>query len=494
MKKNPLLIAKTNSNQNKIQRAKKMLFLSAFGLFAIALMFFASAFNVNDVFGFIKALGCSTASLAFLPFAAGIKGTKAINGHDETDAEFAARAGKAEDDALFVKRLLSSINSSLAAEIKNREDAIAELKKSIPAAGADAAKVSQIEEEMRKHGLALEALKDAGKPKNGNKSIIDQINEWAENNKTALQSIKSGTKSELKPLTLKVASPMTPANTLNSSAYLPQVEYLPGVTEIVRVAPTFFDYIKKGRTNSATLVWVNKKNPLGAAGFIGPGVAKPGVSFELATETSVAKKVAVSEKCSTELLDDIAGMETFIRQELEYQLKAKINTTLMTGVSSSTVPAGIQKLSVLYGNNGFTGVATTNPNNWDAIIACVAQLRSGNLQGPVTAFVNPVDYANMILTKATSQGQLFVPAQTGTTIVEDNNVPVGYVQVALLDYYKVSIYKEMEISFGWENDDFTHNLVTAICESRLHQYFSENHTGAFIYDTFNNIKTAITLS
>jgi hypothetical protein len=489
MKKNPLLIAKTNSNQHKIKRAKKMLFLSAFGLFAIALMFFASAFNVTDAVGFFKAIGCSTASLAFLPFVAGIKGTKAANGHDETDAEFAARAGKAEDDALFVKRLLASVKSSIDSEITNRENAITELKKQIPAAGADAAKVAQLEDELKKHGLALEALKETGKKPSGYKSINDQINEWAEANKTALMSIKSGTKAELKPLALKVASPMTPANTLNSSAYLPQVEYIAGVTEIVRVQPTFWDYIKKGRTGSATLVWVNKKNPLGAAAFIGPGVAKPGVSFELATETSVAKKVAVSEKCSTELLDDIQGMQSFIEQELHYQSRSKINTTLMTGASSSTVPAGIQSLSTTY---SLTTVQTTNPNNWDAIIACVAQLRSGNLQGPVTAFVNPIDYANMILTKATSQGQLFVPAQTGTTIVEDNNVPVGYVQVALLDYYKVSIYKEMEISFGWENDDFTRNLVTVICESRIHQWFSENHTGAFIYDTFANIKTAIT--
>ena len=77
-------------------------------------------------------------------------------------------------------------------------------------------------------------------------------------------------------------------------------------------------------------------------------------------------------------------------------------------------------------------------------------------------------------------------------VVEDNNIPVGYVQVALLDYYKVSVYKEFQLTWGWENDDFTKNLVTAVAEMRIHQWFSENHTGAFIYDTFDNIKTAIT--
>lgn len=491
MKKNHLLIAKTNSNQHKIGRAKKMLGFSLALLFVIAFVVTASIMNIADFAGLASALGISTGTLAFVPLIAGVKGTKAVNGIDETDAEFAARNGKAEDEAVFAKRMIMHGQNAVKELAAKFETDLASLKEDIKKAGTDAAKVALLEAEVAKTNLALESLKEGGKKNNVIKSINDQINDWVEANKTALQSIKSGTKAELKPLTLKVASPMTPANTLNSSAYLPQVEYLPGVTEIVRVSPTFWDYIPKGRTGSATLVWVNKKNPLGAAGFIGPGVAKPGVSFELATETSNAKKVAVSEKCATELLDDIQGMESFIRQELQYQLRAKINTTLMTGTASSTVPAGIQSLSVAYGNGGFTGVTTTNPNNWDAIIACVAQLRSGNLQGPVTAFVNPVDYANMILTKATSQGQLFVPAQTGVTIVEDNNIPVGFIQVALLDYYKVSIYKEMEIMFGWENDDFTKNLVTAICESRIHQWFSENHTGAFIYDEFATIKTAI---
>ena len=161
----------------------------------------------------------------------------------------------------------------------------------------------------------------------------------------------------------------------------------------------------------------------------------------------------------------------------------------MSGVASSTVPAGIQTLSVPF---TITGVSTTNANNWDAIRASVAQLRSGNLVGDVTTFVNPIDYANMVMTKAQNQGQLFIPPVTGSTIVEDNNIPVGYFQCAILQYYKVLIYKGFSITYGWENDDFTKNLVTVLGEMRIHQMFSENYTGAFIYDTFANVIDAIT--
>lgn len=320
-------------------------------------------------------------------------------------------------------------------------------------------------------------------------TIKEQLKVWIEANKTALQAIKSGTKAEPTPFIVKLNSPMTPSNTYNSSAYLPIPEFQSGATEIVRVKPTFWDYIRKGTTSSAAYVWVNKKNPEGAAAFIGPGVAKPGVSFEIATEISTAKKVAASEKCATELLDDIDGMASWIEQEIAYQLKYKVNTTLMTSTASSTVPAGIQTISVPY---SLVGVETINPNNWDAIRAVTAQLTSGNLVGAVTVFVNPIDKANMDLTKAQSQGQLFIPADPGALIVEDNNVPVGYFQAAILDYYKVLIYKGFSITWGWENDDFTKNLMTAIGELRLHQFFSENHTGAFVYDSFDNVKTAIT--
>jgi HK97 family phage major capsid protein len=181
-------------------------------------------------------------------------------------------------------------------------------------------------------------------------------------------------------------------------------------------------------------------------------------------------------------------MTTFIEQELRFALDDETNIKLMNGVNSGTVPAGIQTLSVAY---SLVGVSTNNANNWDAIVAAVAQLRAGNLKGRAVAFVNPVDYANMRLTKAVNQGQLFVPAQSGAEIVEDNNIPVGYVQVALIDYYRILIYKDITITTGWENDDFTKNLLTFIAERRLHQFFNDQYTGFAIYDTFANIKAAI---
>jgi hypothetical protein len=351
-------------------------------------------------------------------------------------------------------------------------------------------------------GSELEEIKRTRNAEEKPKTLKEIITEWHTANKDNIRALRDGDQSKvntLKPMDIRAAaSPMTVA-TVNAGAsvYIPRPFIEAGINDILRNPPTFWDSIRKGRTNSETYVWVNKVNPQGAAAFIGPGVLKPGVSFALATEVSHAKKIAVSAKAATELLDDIDGIVDMIEGEMRYALFHELNSKLMTGVASSTVPAGIQTLSTTY---TLTTLKTPNPNYMDAIRALVAQLRSGLLTGRVVVYINPIDAASMDLTKATTSGTYLLPPFVtadgriiaGASIVEDINVTVGNVQAALIDYYQIKIYKDFAISQGWENDDFTRNLVTWVAEMRLHQMFNSAYTGAFIYDTFANITAALT--
>lgn len=365
-----------------------------------------------------------------------------------------------------------------------------------------------IEQGLEIQRLNTRIAKGEEKPKD--LSVRGQIKSWLEtrmskdpnNTRTVLDLVKdiqSGNKRELPPLEIRAAaSPMTVA-TVNAggSPFIGKFEVEPGLNDLVRPQPVFWDYLTKGRTGAATYYWMNKTNPQGAAGWLAPGTPKPGISLAMAVENSVAKKIADSAKAATELLDDIEGMATFIEQELLYQVMIKVNATLMNGVASSTVPAGIQTLSEAY---SLTSIHTPNPNFMDAIRAAVAQLRSGWLVAPITVFINSIDAANMDLTKANNSGVYLLPPFVtsngrtigGATIVEDNNVPVGYFQAAMLRFYRILMYKDFTVTWGWENDDFTKNLVTAVGELRLHQFFNDQYTGAFLYDSFANVMTAIT--
>lgn len=354
-------------------------------------------------------------------------------------------------------------------------------------------------------GVEIQEMKAKADKEVKDMSVRAQVAAWQEKNKDDIAKIVAGQRNITLPqLQIRAAaSPMTVA-TVNSgsSPYIGRVEVEAGINDILVLPNTLWNTIQKGRTSASTYVWVNKSNRQGAAAFIGPGVAKPGVSFTLVAESSVAKKIADSAKAVTELLQDIDGMTTFIEQELKVQVYLKLNAAVMADTASSTDIDGLQTVSQPF--SFYTGAVatlrTTNPNNMDAVRSAVAALKSGVLIGDVTVFMNSLDIANMDMAKATDSGVYLIPPFTtsdgktisGARIIEDNNVAIGYIEAAMLRYYRILIYKDFFVEWGWENDDFTKNMVTAIGEVRLHQFVNSIHTGFALYDTLANIKTAIT--
>lgn len=379
--------------------------------------------------------------------------------------------------------------------------------------GLDEAKISKLKEMLgeddngvrailRKQGEAIAKFEAKVSTHETRLSIRAQVEGWMTKNKDVIGKYQRGESKELPALEIRAAnSPMTPANTISDTVTLNAADVLrmgQPMFGLRRVQPTFWNTLPKGRTGLLTYPWVNYKVPAdsGAANFIGPGVAKPGVSFTLEVEQSNPKKVAVSLKVATELLSDVDGMTSFIQGELAYQHDIKATTQMISGAGSSTAPAGVTTFAVGY---TLAGISVPNPNEYDCIRAVVAQLRTNFIQEPITVFINPVDAANMDLAKATVSGTYILPTFStpdgkviaGATVIEDNNISAGFVLALAMDCLKTLMYQDFRIAFGYENDDFTKNLVTVIGESRFHSFHSENDAQAFVYDDFADIKSQI---
>lgn len=354
---------------------------------------------------------------------------------------------------------------------------------------AQGTKITQLENQIKQGGEDM--------------SIRGQVTRWMKTNEAAIKARKEGTSQVMPELTLDLRfagdilqtrdanSPMTPANTMpGGTTYITRFEVDPTVNQPLRPQPTLWEVLRKGRTNSETYAWVNKKPTTGDAGFIAPGVYKPAISFTLESETSKAKKIAANEKMAIELLDDIDGFVTWVETELRYALDIKLNAAVSTGVSSNTDINGIVTLSNPF--PALSGCEAQKANIWDAISACTDVLRARFLTGPIICRIHPIDLGNAKRTKADNQGQIFIPPVTGAYIVEDYTQTKGTISVFASDYYKLLIYKAFFMRWGWENDDFTKNLVTVIGELRLHQYVSDNYIEDFaITDTLANIIAAI---
>lgn len=369
--------------------------------------------------------------------------------------------------------------------------------------GAEA-KITVLENALKQQGIAITGLKDMARSKSGSNdrplSLKEQMIEQLKDPKKKAEFDNWRSKGEgWFTLELKAAATMTIAQTNTDYAgnipYVPNPQFVPGLINLVRNRPFLKQFANYGATSSPVIVWVEKINPQGTAQFIGEGVAKPLGSFEYQAHRSDAKKVAEKMKVSEEMITDVDFMSAEIRNELMYQVDIATDNALLTGNGSGTNLAGITSF---VGGYVLTTIKTTVPNQMDAIRAAIGQIASFNFY-PNYAFVNPIDAANMDMVKTTQNAYVIPPFMTangmsikGVQVVETNQIPQGYFLCADMTRFIIRDYIAFLVKYGWENDDFTKNLITVLGEERLHSYIATNHLHAFVYDTFANVQTAIT--
>lgn len=329
-------------------------------------------------------------------------------------------------------------------------------------------------------------------------SLRTQIKKWMEDNKSLIDQVRGGLQTPLPELRVAVTMTVAGVNA-GSSVFLPNAGGIQGsVNDLNRVKPTFWNRLRKGRTSLNPYTWVNKTNKQGNAQFIGEGVLKPLASFELAVEQSNAKKVAERFRVSTELLNDIDGMQSLIENEARFEVETAANTASLTGTASSTSPAGVTTLASAFTLT--TIEAGASPTMVDAIRSAQAQLTSLGFDRDIVAFVNPIDGANMDMAKSTEDGHYLLPPFVsadgtivkGVPVIEDRNIAVGNLLIGDMSKYQILMVQDFFVKWGYDSDDFSKNLITMIAEMRFHQFFGANDAGAFIYDSFADIQAAIT--
>lgn len=364
---------------------------------------------------------------------------------------------------------------------------------------------SELAEQQKAQAIAIDQLKSLGG--NGStkgKTLREQIKEalTSETVKAELEAMRSKQASAKGfEIVVKAAGAMTiagttAATTAETALSFPQPEFIPGLNDVARNRPFLVQLLNVMNTGKELIIYTEKYNPDGAAGWLGENEAAPEVDFDVRIGNSRAKLVSCFIEVSTQMLDDVDYMASEIEKELIYQEAIKIDTDLLTGDGVGDNLAGIDSFA-----GGYTltssQLSTTNPNNCDAIIACATQIAHDNFN-PDIAVLNPIDYAQTTLLKGTTGYYIVNPNNEGNKwgkilVVESNQVPVGYTMV--MDSSKTNLYryKDLNISYGWVNDNFKKNMVTIMANQRLHFFIKNNDVNGFIYDTLANIKAALTL-
>lgn len=358
-------------------------------------------------------------------------------------------------------------------------------------------------------GLKLKALSENNKPTHA-KSFGEQVYEGLLSLKTAekLAGLKDRKNGSFESFTVKAAGTMTTANvdavgTNGLSMLLNQFE--PGITPIPRSQPFFAQLLNIGRTTGNTVSYAEMKNPDGGAGMTGEGSAKTQADFDIVEAKADVKKVTAYIKTSKEALDDIAALQAEINSELITLVKNKLDVQLLTGDGTGNNLTGVITAATAYSAGAFAGTIDA-ANKFDALATAVSQVLnaevvSGEPAGFVPNYIvmNSADLVALKLTKDSTGNYIFPINMPG--ISEVINVPVIANPRMTADKFLVGdftkaqlrIREDVNIQIGYENDDFTKNLVTILAEMRAAAFVKSNHAKAFVYGDFSDAIAALDL-
>ena len=363
------------------------------------------------------------------------------------------------------------------------KDEVAQLKSELDSFKAIEVKNSEMEKAIAKMEGRIEAMSekavDAPKAK-GAKTLKDAlVKTYTDNVKQISESIEKGSR-----ITLDVKVDTTIDGDYTGNVALSVLE--PGVNRISRPIRRIREISNVGSTTSKFVTYIQQtQNVTPGEGTLWVNEAGPKFNGQVKYEeiSEEVKKIAAYIKVSKEMLADLAFVRSEINTELMEAIEQNIDFSLVNG-------AGGVDLNGLLGNipNFSAGTfAGTIPgaNIMDLIRICKAQIEAANFV-PTHVVLNPEDVAKIELTK-TSTGEYTYPAfwdanmrVAGLVVVSSNNITAGTMIVGDFTKFNIKFREDMNMSVGYENDDFTRNMVTILCEARLVSYIKGNDVNAFV--------------
>lgn len=380
--------------------------------------------------------------------------------------------------------------------------AIAEFEKS--AKGLFADEIKSLKEDL---GSQLKASQDhidkldvklqaKGAKSEEQKSFSERVYDSIIQHKDALTGLKSAKKEGIS-IEVKAAGTMLISGNYSGgtvglsswdSSFARVQRRQPFLRELVTVRPVSSSYV----------AWAEQANPDGGAGQTAEGAAKTQADFDIVEANKKVEKITAYIKVSKEALDDIAFLNSEINTELRELINLKFDADILSGTGTSPALKGILTYTSTISVAGSPLAAgVDNANNFDVIRAAAWKIASNNFQANY-ALINPVDAAMMDLAKGTDGHYILPPFSTadgkqiaGLKVIENNGVTAGDFLVGDFSKSNLGIREDLTISIGYENDDFTKNLVTILAEVRAVHYIKSQHAAAFTKGTFATVRAAL---
>lgn len=262
--------------------------------------------------------------------------------------------------------------------------------------------------------------------------------------------------------------------------------------------PLFRDIVNVATIRGNKVTWVNKEAAEGGAGMTAEAAAKSQMSWNYTEESADVKKITAYVKVSKESLDDLDFLRSEINTDLREAVELKLDEQISSGDGIGQNLKGILTYAPAFNVTGTSfATAVFNANRLDVLRTAVALVRKNRFNANYIV-ISPMDAALMDLEKGTDGHYIMPPFVTadgariaGVRVIENEAIAEGNFLVGDFTKSNLRIREEININLGYENDDFTKNLVTILAEMRAVHYIKKHHVPAFVKGVFATAITAI---
>jgi HK97 family phage major capsid protein len=346
--------------------------------------------------------------------------------------------------------------------------------------------VKALNETLKAHGVAIKKLSEKGANETG---LLSTVKSNLTEKAADLAALKGDAS---KKLAFKVAGTML-GSTNVSGGNVPVEQRLPGLDIVPSRRVRLMDIVSRGTADSNVISWVSQANKDGAAGQTAEGALKNQIDFDLVVNQESLKKTTAYIKISEEMLADISFMESEINNELMREILKAVETQVYSGDDSGNNLNGIKTQASAFAAGSFAGTVD-NANVADVLTVAANQIRLAEHDAPNYIMLNPSDLTALKLIKTSTTDKRYVDrlvmvagemSLDGIPIIETTLVAQD--EYLIGDFSKSTVFDKgmVDIKVGYENDDFTKNLVTILAEWRGLNIIKTNQTSAFVTGTIS---------
>ena len=356
---------------------------------------------------------------------------------------------------------------------------------------AQAEQIKSLNSAMKEYGVAIKKLSEKSSKE---VSILTPIATTLEEKRAELASIKGDSN---KKLSIKVAGTMTSANI--SGGNVPVEQRLPGFDVLPSRRVRLLDIVSRGSAESNVISWVSQANKDGAAGQTAEGTLKNLIDFDLVVNSESLKKTTAYIKISEEMLTDVSFISAEINNELMREILKAVEVQVYSGDGTGNNLNGIRTQASAFAAGTFAGTVD-NANEADVLTVASNQIKLAEHDAPSYILMNPSDVTVLKLIKTSTTDRRYIDrlvmiagqmSLDGIPILETTLVTAG--QYLIGNFASATVYDKgmVDIKVGYENDDFTKNLVTILAEWRGLNIIKTNQTSAFVTGVFATDKAAL---